>query len=109
MVFEIDSSKCLRYCMCSSATFIIQVFIVPLKKVTSTAIVDGLLRLCQSSHDRLFLQELGMTIGIKSWSDDFMEMQQQHQKAEPVSLGKTDHHQPHTMSTSTKEVCAFQN
>ena len=65
-----------------------QVFITPLRKVTNTAVVDGLLRFCRNYQDRLFLQALGMAIGNKHWADDFKEMQQ-HPESMSGNLGKT--------------------
>ena len=65
-----------------------QVFITPLRKVTNTAVVDGLLRFCRNYQDRLFLQALGMAIGNKHWADDFKEMQQ-HPESTSGNLGKT--------------------
>ena len=91
-----------------------QVFIAPLRKVTNTAAVDGLVRLCQSSQDRLFLQALGMTIGNKSWSDDFMDMQPKKkiklmscEKTKPLSstMSVSVHHRLHSQPTSIEEVC----
>ena len=71
--------------------------------MTSTAVVDGLLRLCQSSENRLFLQALGMTIGIKTWSDDFMEMQKE--TTAKASVSKTVSQPLHTQSTGIEKVC----
>ena len=71
--------------------------------MTNTAAVDGLLKLCQSSQDRLFLQALGMMIGIKCWSDDFMEMQRKTKSTTSVMI-ETAHHQLYTQSTSSEEV-----
>lgn len=63
---------CGRVCLLIIFT---QVFIAPLRKVTSTAAVTGMLGLCRNLQERLFLQALGMSIGIKHWADDFKEMQ----------------------------------
>lgn len=42
-----------------------------MRRVTSSTAVDGLVRLCTTSEHRRFLQALGLTIGIKSWAEDF--------------------------------------
>lgn len=53
-------------------------FIDPLRKVTSAAVVDGMLSYCQNfPRHRRHLQALGMRLGIKTWSDNFMEMLQE--------------------------------
>lgn len=48
-------------------------FLDPLKKVTSSTVVDKFLLLCSTNEQRCFLQALGMKIGIKPWIDDFMD------------------------------------
>ncbi len=55
--------------------------IEPLRKVTSSSAVDGLLSYCRIPSERLFLQSLGMVIGIKAWCDDFKTMLSQDEES----------------------------
>ena len=50
-------------------------FLDPLRNVTSSALIDGLITLCRTHSERGFFQALGMKLGIKAWIDDFKEMQ----------------------------------
>ena len=43
----------------------------------STSVAADLLTLCKSTHERQFLQSLGITIGVKAWADDFKTMLQE--------------------------------
>ena len=88
----------------------IQVFINPLRKVTSSAVVDGLLGFCGNPRDRFFLQALGMAIGNKHWADDFKEMQKHPESMSGVpSKTFTLHSQLHTQPISYDKVhlCYF--
>ena len=50
-------------------------FLDPLRNVTSSTSIDGLITLCRTNSERGFFQSLGMKLGIKAWIDDFKEMQ----------------------------------
>ena len=50
-------------------------FLDPLRNVTSSTLIDGLITLCRTNSERAFFQALGMKLGIKAWIDDFKEMQ----------------------------------
>lgn len=56
----------------------LEVFLDPLKKVFSQSAIDGLLLYCKNSRERIFLQSLGLFIGIKSWIEDFKKMTETH-------------------------------
>lgn len=43
-------------------------------KVTSSCVVDAMVSSCATSYQRRFLQELGMSVGIRRWSDDVATM-----------------------------------
>ena len=50
-------------------------FIDPLRKATSSSVVEGMLEYCLNFPSyRHHLQALGMRMGIKAWSDDYREM-----------------------------------
>ena len=85
-----------------------QVFITPLRKVTSTAVVDGLLGFCGNPQDRFFLQALGMAIGNKHWADDFKEMQKHPESMSGVpSKTLPLHSQLHTQPISYDKVHVY--
>lgn len=51
-----------------------QMFLDTFKAVYGQKAVDGLLSHCRSYKERIFLQSLGLLIGMKSWTDDFKIM-----------------------------------
>ena len=74
------------YMYITNVIFLLQLFIDPLRKVTSSTSVNGLVKLCTTYEHRRFLQALGMTIGIKSWADDFRRMlSESHTPGYPAS------------------------
>lgn len=52
----------------------LQIFLDPLRKAFNQKAVDGLISHCKSHKERIFLQSLGLSIGIKSWIEDFKNM-----------------------------------
>lgn len=50
-------------------------FLDPLRNVTSSTLIDGLITLCRTHSERGFFQALGMKLGIKAWIDDFKKRQ----------------------------------
>ena len=63
----------------------------------STSVAADLLTLCKSTHERQFLQSLGMTIGIKAWVDDFKTMLQ-----ESVEMATQPLHTSHSVETAAR-------
>ena len=63
-----------------------QIFINPLRKVTSSLTVDNMVKMCVTHEHRQILQALGMAIGVKAWADDFKRMiSEMHQGQHPAS------------------------
>ena len=54
--------------------YFLQIFLDPLRRVFNQKAIDGLMSHCKSHKERIFLQSLGLLIGIKSWMDDFKSM-----------------------------------
>ena len=63
----------------------------------STSVAADLLTLCKSTHEREFLQSLGMTIGIKAWVDDFKTMLQ-----ESVEMATQPLHTSYSVETTAR-------
>ena len=63
----------------------------------STSVAADLLTLCKSTHEREFLQSLGMTIGIKAWVDDFKTMLQ-----ESVEVATQPLHTSYSVETTAR-------
>jgi hypothetical protein len=52
-----------------------EVFLEPLRRASSYAAVEGLLGHCRGDREgRRHLQSLGMSLGVKAWTDDFSAM-----------------------------------
>ena len=63
-----------------------QIFIDPLRKVTSSSTVDNMVNMCATLEHRRVLQALGMAIGVKAWADDYKTMLiEPHQRWRPSS------------------------
>ena len=52
----------------------LKVFLDPLKRVVNISAVDNLLQCCTTQAQRTLLQAIGITVGIKSWTDDYKAM-----------------------------------
>lgn len=50
---------------------------------------------CRSPQERLFLQALGMATGVKSWADDFKEMQKEAQAMKTGTIPPSHPIPPH--------------
>ena len=72
------------------ATCALQVLIDPLRKVTSSSMVDGMLGYCHNFPSyRHHLQALGTRMGIKAWSDDYKEMLREQVQVAPGGAGRS--------------------
>ena len=87
----------------------LQVFLEPLRKVSSMTAVEDLHRQCQGNEgERRRLQALGMGLGIKAWNDDFFAMlkEAENSQVEPKPKPPTSAHT--TVKVINKLPCTSQ-
>ena len=73
----------------------LQVFLEPLRRASSSAAVESLLGHCRGDREgRRHLQSLGMSLGIKAWTDDFTTMlgETQRPQVQPKPKPPTPEH-----------------
>ena len=83
-----------------------QIFVDPLRKVTSSSTVNDLLKHCVTPEQRRFFQALGMCVGNERWAEDRRTMLQQARlEGEEVSTGVKSKHAPLVDQDEQDMVC----